>query len=190
MTRPPRLEPLTDAEMSPEAHELTNGYRVGDQLYNVFRIAVRHLRLFKSYKSFGLFTQVRSSLEPRHRELAILRIAYLNRSDYEWGHHARIAMECGLAAAEVERVKAGADAPDWQDFDRVILRAVDQLKFDTDLDDEIYAALSAVLTEIQLTDLIYTVGNYAMVSTALKVFGVPLEEGVHGIDAPVRALGS
>ena len=178
----PRLAPLTDDEMSPDQRDLVKSYRRGDSLFNVFRVGVRNVDLFRAFKPFGLYTMLRSELPPRLRELAILRVAIINRSDYEWGHHVRIARELGVTDDEITRIRQGADAEGWSELERVVLSAVAQLMTSADLDEPTFERLMTELGERCLTDLIYTVGNYATVSTALKVFRVPLEPGIEPID--------
>lgn len=186
MPRAPRLLPLTDEEMTEEQHELTKHYRRGGVLPNIFRIALRNTKLFKAYKPFGLYTMALSSVPPRMREIAILRVAYNSKSDYEWGHHVRLGRdEGGLSVDEIMRIKQGPDAPGWGKVEAAVIRMVDQMHATSDLDDENYAILMDALGEDAFVELLNTIGNYAMVSSLLNIFGVPLEEGVPGIDTPL-----
>lgn len=185
MPRPPRVQPLTDGELNEEQLDLVKHYRRDGELPNVFRVALRNTKLFKVYKPWALYTMALSSVPPRIRELAIMRIAYLNKSDYEWGHHLRLAREAGVSNEELMRVKAGPDAPGWSELDRAVVSLVDQMKYDADLDDATYAILIDGMGEDAFVELVNTIGNYAMVSTMLNIFGVPLEPGVPGIDVPL-----
>jgi 4-carboxymuconolactone decarboxylase len=182
MSTTPRVEPLRDDQMTDEQLDLVKHYRRDGQLPNVFRVALRNTKLFKAYKSFGLYTMALSSVPARLRELAILRIGYLNKSDYEWGHHVRISQDIGLSNADIARVKLGADAPGWTALEAAAIRLVDQMKYDANLDDATYAILLDEMGEDALVELINTVGNYAMVSTLLNILRVPLEPGVVSID--------
>lgn len=186
MPRPPRLLPLTDEEMTEEQHELTKHYRRGGVLPNIFRIALRNTKLFKAYKPFGLYTMALSSVPPRMREIAILRVAYNSKSDYEWGHHVRLGRDDGgLSVDEIMRIKRGPDAPGWGTVEAAVIRMVDQMRMTCDLDDETYTILMDALGENAFVELVNTIGNYAMVSSLLNIFGVPLEAGVPGIDTPL-----
>jgi 4-carboxymuconolactone decarboxylase len=186
MPRAPRIMPLTDAEMSEEQHELTKHYRRGGVLPNIFRVALRNMKLFKAYKPFGLYTMALSSVPPRIREIAILRVAYNSKSDYEWGHHVRLARdEGGLSVEEIARIKQGPDVTGWGKVEAAVIRMVDQMRATSDLDDETYAVLMEALGEDAFVELLNTIGNYAMVSSLLNILGVPLEEGVPGIDTPL-----
>ena len=173
-----RLKPLSDDELSPEQMEMTKHYRRGGVLPNVFRIALRHTKLFKAYKPFGLFTQALSSVDPRAREIAILRVAWNNNAEYEWTHHVRIALdETNLTETDIANIKIGVEAEAWSELDRAIISLVDQLREKSNIDDATYELLMNEMGEHKFTELLYTIGNYDMVSKALNVFGVPLEDG-------------
>lgn len=182
MPRLPRVALLDDDQMSAEQLDLVKHYRRDGHLPNIFRVALRNTRLFKAYKPFGLYTMALSSVPPRLRELAILRVAWLTRCDYEWGHHVRIGHEIGLTDTEIARVKHGSTAPGWLPLEAAAIEMVDQIKRDTDLDDATYALLVAGIGEDAFVELLNTIGNYMMVSAMLKILGVPLEPGIAAID--------
>ncbi len=178
MTVKERLSPLTDEELNEEQLELTKHYRRGGVLPNVFRIALRHTKLFKAYRPFALFTMALSNVDPRVRELAILRVGWNNSSEYEWTHHVRIALdETDLTPEEIERIKLGADAPGWSELDAAVLSLVDQMRETSNCDDATFNYLMEHLGEHVFTELLHTIGNYDMLSKTLNIFGVPLEEG-------------
>ena len=110
----------------------------------------------------------------------ILRIGYLCGAEYEWGQHSRIARQVGLSDEEIVRVTRGPDAPEWSGFDRALLLAVDELHADAYISDDTWAALDARYDTKQLMDVVFTVGEYNLVSMALKTFRVPLDDGVEG----------
>ena len=121
-----------------------------------------------------------STLVPRERELLILRIGWLCQAEYEWGQHVIFGREAGLTDAEIARIKAGPDADGWDPFDATLLRAADELHADAFISNETWAALSERYTTRQLMDVVFTVGQYNMVSMALNSFGVQLDNGVKG----------
>ena len=77
----------------------------------------------------------------------------------------------------------GPDAPGWAPFERVLLRATDELHADAFITDGTWNELSKRYDEKQLIDLVMTAGQYTMVSMFLNTFGVPLDEGVPGFPA-------
>jgi alkylhydroperoxidase family enzyme len=170
----PRVVPLSDAEIDPEIRQ-----RIGDgPVLNIFRTLAHHPKLMKRWLVFGNHVLGHSTLPPRERELVILRIGWLCRAGYEWGQHVRIGRAAGLSDAEIERIPRGADAPGWSDLERALLRATDELHEDAFVSDATWAALSQHLDTRQLMDLVFTVGQYQLVSMALNTFGVQPEPGL------------
>src|SRR5262249_42492513 len=117
------------------------------------------------------------------RELVMVRVGWLCRAEYEWGQHVVIGKKAGLTDDEIERVKEGPDAHGWSEFDAALLRAVDELRGQAFISDAVWDALAATYDMRQLLDLIFTVGQYNLVSMALNTLGVRLDEGVAGFES-------
>jgi 4-carboxymuconolactone decarboxylase len=172
----PRIAPLPDSEWSDEQRELlTRGNP--QQVLNIFRTLARHIDMYRRWLPFGNHVLLKSTLPARDREILILRIGHLCRSGYEFHQHTEIGKRAGLTETEIERIKVGPDAAGWQAFERTLLQAADQLHRDAFIGDAAWAALSARYDAKQLIDLVFTVGQYTMVSMALNTFGVQIEGG-------------
>ncbi len=179
----PRIAPLEPDTWDAALHEQLTGNRpaeMGDKVapvFNIFKTLANHPALASRFLRWGDQILFQSSLSPRDRELAILRVGWLARAAYEFGHHVDIALKhAGMTAADIELAKAGPVAGS-QAPDDVLLRAVDELIADHFITDATWAALAARYSEVQLIDLVFTVGQYSMVSMALNSFGVQLEDG-------------
>jgi 4-carboxymuconolactone decarboxylase len=170
----PRVPPLTDAELDDEQRELLAQGRSGQM--NIFRTLVRHPDLYKSWMRFGHHVLVKSTLDAREREILILRIGHLCDSGYEFHQHTVIGKRVGLTDAEIAQIKAGPSAPAWSAFDRALGQAADELHEDACLSDATWQALSARYDTRQMLDLIFTVGQYNLVSMALNSLGVQIEQ--------------
>ncbi len=178
MSAPPRLAPKPSAEWDDETRAL-----IGDSSLNIFATLAHHPKLMKRWMVFGNHVLAKTTLPARERELLILRTGWNCRAPYEWGQHVAIGRASGLSDEEVERVTAGPDAPGWEPFDATLLRAADELHGDEAITDATYAALSARYDAQQLLDLVFTVGQYHLVSMALNTFRVERDDGV--TDAPM-----
>jgi len=62
------------------------------------------------------------------------------------------------------------------------LLATDELHGDAHISDTTWAGLAKHFSTKQLMDLVFTVGQYNLVSMALNSFGVQLDEGLPGWD--------
>lgn len=65
-----------------------------------------------------------SSLDLRTRELAILLVAHLKQSEYEWGHHEGVARANGVSDSELAALRAWPNSSSWQPRDRAVLSIV------------------------------------------------------------------
>jgi len=179
----PRLEPLADEKWDDETREMLERLKVDGRVFNIFRTLAAHPKLLKKWLVFGNHILYKSTLPPRERELLILRVGWLCRAEYEWGQHVVIGKRAGLTDDEIDRVKEGPDAPGWSEFDATLLRAVDELREQAFISDAVWDALTATYDTRQLLDLIFTVGQYNLVSMALNTLGVRLDEGVAGFES-------
>jgi alkylhydroperoxidase family enzyme len=169
----PRVEPLPVEQLDPEIRE-----RLGDRpVLNIFRTLGQHPKLLKRWLVFGNHVLAKSTLSPRDREILILRVGWRCRAEYEWSQHVGIGRAAGLSDEEIERIATGPDAKGWSDRERALLRAADELCDDAFVGDATWAELAQHFDTEQLLDLLFTVGQYQLVSMALNTLGVQLEPG-------------
>jgi 4-carboxymuconolactone decarboxylase len=177
----PRITPLTEAEWTDEQRKMLEPYHREGQVYNVLGTMARHWEAAKKFMVWGGYVMGETStLAPREREILILRIGWLCQAEYEWGQHVIFGKEAGLTDEEIASIKEGANAAGWSAFDVTLLRAVDELHADACISDATWAALSKRYNQQQLMDVVFTVGQYNLVSMALNTFGVQLDKGVKG----------
>jgi hypothetical protein len=92
------------------------------------------------------------------------------------GQHVPFAEGAGLLNGGDTWYCRGATAPVWSEaHDRTLLRAADQLHQETMLDDATWKALATRYTPQQLMDVVFTVGQYRLVSAALNTLCVQLD---------------
>jgi 4-carboxymuconolactone decarboxylase len=175
--RDPRIPPLSQTEWDGETGELMATLERDGRVFNIFTTLARHPGLLRRWLVFASHILTKSTLPARERELAILRMGWLCRAEYEWGHHVAMGQEAGLTTAEVQRVKQGPDAPGWSPLEAAVLRAVDELHADSFIGDTTWHALAQHYSVQQLIDLIFTAGQYKLVCMALNSIGIQLEEG-------------
>ena len=176
----PRVPPLPESEWNDETRELLEGLRRDGHVYNIFATLARHPQLLKRWLVFGGHVLGKSTLPAREREIAILRMGWLCRAEYEWGHHVAIGKQAGLGDDDIKRITQGPDAAGLDPFEATLLRAVDELHANTFIGDSTWKALAERYNTQQLMDLLFAAGQYKLVSMALNSLGVQLEEGFEG----------
>lgn len=176
----PRIPTLRQSEWDDETAELMDSLRRDGQLYNIFATLARHPRLLKRWLVFAGHVLSKSTLPPREREIAILRMGWLCRAEYEWGHHVVIGKQAGLDDDDIRRIAEGPLAAGLDPFEATLLRAVDELDADSFISDDTWTSLSKRYNTQQVLDLIFAAGQYKLVSMVLNSVGVQLEEGFEG----------
>jgi 4-carboxymuconolactone decarboxylase len=156
--------------------------RIGGRDLNIFRVLMNHPKLVKRWTVFAGHVLQKQTLPLRERELLILRIGWLNQSEYEWAQHVEIAKRGGITEAEIERVKQGPGAG-WNAHEAALLQAADDLFENSVVSDRTWAALQANYSTEQMIDVVFTIGQYNLVSWALNSFGVPLDDFLPGARA-------
>ena len=177
----PRLEPLPREDWDDETKAL-----LGDQPLNIFATFAHHPKLMKRWLVFGNHVLAKSTLPARDRELLVLRTGWNCRAPYEWGQHVAIARSIGIDDDEITRISEGPDAPGWSAEDAILLRAADELHADQSLSDATYDALATRYDAPRLLDLVFTVGQYHLVSMALNTFRAARDDNVSGVPFPTR----
>jgi 4-carboxymuconolactone decarboxylase len=174
--------PLRDlSQLTGEDAETAAKQRFGGRDLNLFRVMMHHPELTRRWVVFAGHVLRKQSLPARERELLILRIGWLNQAGYEWAQHVEIAKREGLTAEEIERVKLGPSA-DWHSQDAALLQSVDDLYERSVVSDATWEALAAKYSTMQIMDLVFTIGQYNLVSWALNSFGVPLDDFLPGAE--------
>ncbi|HEY0913334.1 MAG TPA: carboxymuconolactone decarboxylase family protein [Solimonas sp.] len=148
---------------------------------------LRHPAATKAFLTFNNHVAAASSLSKRIRELLILRISWLRRSEYEFTQHVVLGLRAGLTEAEIERLQSGPDAPGWDPVDAELLRAVDELHADACIAQPTWERLSAHFSQEQMIDLIYAVGCYEIAAMLFKSLGVQYEPGTEPMSPELRA---
>ena len=162
--RMPRLEPLAASGPGPAG--------------NVFRTFARNPPADELRNAQGAHIRGANTLAPRNRQLVIMRVGVLARSEYEWAAHSRGGRQVGMNDADVVRVVAGPAAPGGTLLETLLLRAVDDLYRDNAIDGTTWDALARELSVQQLLDVLFTVGSYRSVSYALNSAGVQLDSNM------------
>lgn len=145
---------------------------------NFFRAMACYPALAIKWTRFAGHLLSSGRLQPRHRELLILRTVWNCGADYEWVHHSRIAGETGIGAGEIAALREGPDAPIWSPPEAALLRAADELNRSFEVSDATWSELAQFFDDADRLEIIMVVGNYHLVSFFVRSFAVPLEPDV------------
>ncbi len=173
--RLPRLAPAAAREAT-----VTAGVPAIVADLNVFRVWLHHPKLARWLSDLLMGLLWEGRLDPRLRELVIMRIGWATGSDYEWTQHWRIARGLGLDASDLVGVR---DWPRHQGFgagERAVLAATDETLTTGAVSDETWQACHDHVSDDPqiLLELVSVIGLWHMVSGILCTLAVPLEDGI------------
>jgi alkylhydroperoxidase family enzyme len=146
----------------------------------IFQVLLNHPKLACAFNDLLATMLWHGELEPRLRELVIMRIGWLTASDYEWTQHWRVARGLGVTADDLLGVR------DWHTYDafgpaeRAVLAATDDVVRDGAVSAESWAACERAFgaDHAVLVELVTAIGAWRMVASVLHSLQVPLEDGV------------
>jgi alkylhydroperoxidase family enzyme len=148
----------------------------------IFQVLLNHPRLACALNNLLATMLWHGALDPRLRELVIMRIGWLTGSVYEWTQHWRIAQGLGVSAEDLLGVR------DWRDHDafgpaeRAVLAATDDVVRDGVVSADSWAACEREFggDPAVLIELVTAIGAWRMIASTLHSLQVPLEDGVAG----------
>ena len=172
--------PFSDlSKLDSKDREMADRAVVDGQVLNIFKVLLNHPKLVRAWGRFGNYILNGSTLPAREREIAILRIGWLNQAPYEWEQHLLIGKRAGLTDAEIDQITKGPKAG-WSRHEAALLQAADDLYENSVVSDETWRILSETYNTEQMMDLVFSIGQYNLVSWALNSFGVPLDDFLPG----------
>ncbi len=147
---------------------------------NIFQVLLNHPPLARAINDLLATMLWHGSLDPRLRELVIMRIGWLTACDYEWAQHWRVASRLGVTPDDLLAVR------DWRGYDgfgpteRAVLAATDDVVRDGAVGAASWAACERELggDTTVLVELVAVIGAWRMVASILHSLGVPLEDDV------------
>ena len=143
---------------------------------NLFKALAYNRELTKAWAAMG--NAVRDdALNPRSRELVILLVSHLLRSEYEWVHHLEASSKVGIDAAEVAELLAWPARGTWNSTDWAVLNAAAATATHDQMPEWCVAVLRDALGEKGFVDICVTTAYYVAVAHLISALGVRLESG-------------
>jgi alkylhydroperoxidase family enzyme len=158
---------------------------------NVFRVLLAHPPLARWYSEFLMGLLWEGRLDPRLRELVIMRLGWATGSAYEWTQHWRIAVGIGVPEADVLGVRDWPRHDGFGPAERAVLAATDETLEHGAVRPETWAACSEHVSDdpAVLLELVSAIGLWRMVAGLLRTVDIPLEDGLEAWPPDGRAPG-
>ena len=144
---------------------------------NLYRALGNHPALVAAWTEFANAIRHDSRTPRALRELMILRVGQMTRSEYEWAHHLRMARKAGVREAQLTALAAWRDSPEFDAKERAALALAEAVS-DCKVTDAVHAEVKRHFDDAQFVELSLTAGFYAMVVRMLDALRVDLDDDV------------
>ncbi len=147
----------------------------GGKMLNLYKMLLHSPPLAEGWLGFFTSIRQRAELPGRYRELVILRIAVLNRADYEFDVHVPFALEEGLSQAAIDELRAGRVPAELDAADRAVIAYTEAMTRDVHVSDDVFAQVRAHFSERNTVELTTTIAGYNCVSRFLEALRIDPE---------------
>ncbi len=170
------MQPLPLPEWHASLHRVLDD--MNGRPLEVHSLMANHPALLNAWWDYRNYSVAGGELEQRDCELVILRVAVHMRSWYEWASHVDRGLAAGLAEEEIDRVHDGPDAAAWNERDRLLLRAVDELVVDRAIRSSTLKHLSTHFSSKQVLDLVSVQGMYVTLGCLTNTWKLTVDQRV------------
>ncbi|MCA2207738.1 carboxymuconolactone decarboxylase family protein [Nocardia sp. JW2] len=175
----PRLAPLPVRDWDEDTRAVFRGHVTSADRYlsgapdapampGILGLLAHHTELAGAWLAYNGQLIERPTVDPRDRELVILRVAWRSESAYEWAQHVRIATGLGVTEEQISAIRHGSHSPVWSPVQRCLLAMTDQLLARHRVDDPTWAQLESHFDSRQLIELLFVAGSYLCLAMVLN----------------------
>ena len=164
-----RLPYLDVDDLAPEDRRLL------DPPLNIFRALAYCPAGARAFGRLGIWIRFKTRLDPRLRQMAILRVGAVTRTEYEYSHHIELGREFGLSDDDIRAVIAGPKAESLTEIERLVLTAADEMTKGLGIGAETFKALRGHLDEGMMVELTMTLSYYNGVVRMLNSLEIDVE---------------
>jgi 4-carboxymuconolactone decarboxylase len=112
-------------------------------------------------------------LDPVLRELAILQVAHLERSEYEWVQHVAIGHALGVSDAQIDAIERDDDADaSFSEEQAALLGFAREVLIDGSASEDAVADLSARIGARGVVELLLVLGHYVAIARLIATTGL------------------
>jgi alkylhydroperoxidase family enzyme len=179
-----RLPYVVPEKASPEAQQT---FAQLPTILNVFKMIAHADSNFRPLVRLGSTILAQQKLSAKLRELAILRVANLSGSRYEWVQHVSLAMLVGATRAQVDAIEKGdVDGACFDDVERLVLHFTTEIMTEVRCSDDMFTAMRRHFSPQEIVELVIAVGYYMMIARLCEVTAVDVEPPSEQIASQAR----
>ncbi len=151
-------------------------------IINLYRAVGNSPKVGRNFIRLGNAILNAEILDPKLRELAILRVGNLLKSEYEFTKHVVIGKVAGVTTDQINHLSDWKTSEKFTEIERAVLQYTDEVTLNVKVGDATFANLKRFFNDAQIVKLTMTIGYYGMVSRILVALEVELEPGEKAFD--------
>jgi len=172
----PRIVPLSAEDAAKTAEQVQ--IDPAKAAFSIYRVLLHQPGFAKQVNDMAETLMTTCRLEPRLRELIIMRIGWVKKGVYEWAQHWWIANQLGVPERDLLAVRDWQAHDHWSPVDRAVLRATDETLEHGTISQPTWEDCAVHFpTDRDRIELVATIGNWKMMSEVLTSLAVPLDDG-------------
>ena len=180
----PRL-PFVDPDSAPEP--VRGALAAIPQQLGLFRMVAHASTAFRPWLRYGALLLTDLELDPLQRELAILEVAHLEGSEYEWVQHTGITKAVGGSDEQIAVIEAGeVEGPAFDEAQSAVLRVTRAVVSEGSASEEQVTALAELTSPRCVVELLLVIGQYLTVARLVATTGLEPDPPVDPENFPNR----
>lgn len=168
-----RVTPWQDEE--PIDADLLNAIkarRPGGKLIDIDRVLLKSTPLATGWNELMVRVRQEFLLSLEYRELIMLRVAWLNKAEFEWNVHYPAYLDAGGTAKKAEALRLSSAPHIFNDTETLFIQLTDQSTRNVVVEENVIGALKSLLGEKETVEAVATVAAYNMVSRFLVALAI------------------
>lgn len=170
-----RLPLMPLEEMPEKTRNMISGGKSQLSVLNINKMMAHAEHSVRHFMRMGNSLLTQAKLDARLRELAILRIAFLCDSRYEWYQHEILAKQIGVSELQISAVREDEGSLVFNDQERAVLKYTEEITVNVKSSEKSFSELAQFLSNQEIVELTLTIGFYNMVARFLENTGVEIE---------------
>lgn len=165
-----------DLEANPELKALTAKIiSERGKLHNLYKMLLNSPPIAEGWLNLLTAIRQKSLLSGRVRELVIMRIAVINKAEYEFISHTPFALKEGISQEQINAIESWNISTLFDAVDRSVLAYTDSMTRDVHVPKNIFDDVNKHFDARGMTELTATIASYNLVSRFLEALEIDPE---------------
>jgi alkylhydroperoxidase family enzyme len=144
---------------------------------NLYKALANHPAFVGAWTEFAQSLRADTKTPRALRELMILRSGQVQKSEYEWAQHLRMARKAGVREAQIEQLADWRASVEFNAQERAALGLLEGVTAGR-VDDAAWDTAAREFSREEMVELVMVAGFYSMVARVLDALRVELDDDI------------